>query len=545
MKFINSIFILMAVSFSCIITTGDKQENSFELDNLYKTLEILQKTQYKVNNRMSKLLELCKKRNGPNKSEETKYNKFTDYSKEITEKIEEISMEMKDYEYKHIHQKSSSTLNDSDEYSVDENNNSSSYYTADEYSNSQENNFINKNNNSEESVKAVKADDSVKAVKAVESDDSVKAVESDDSVKLINSMKSLEKSVFKLRGMYISYMSKYFYNTNESMSIFYMGSFGCDLAESILFFFTQYKDTKGLSSSKSNIYKALHAFLNNSVSITTVKQFLFNLLHNMDKGMSFIEGMNASYPILIRDLLFKPKTMNNAKLQQIISDCRTISSGLSIERDNVSMIDLVNAISISVYLDKTNSSDFLSNLLSNGIINTVEYMVCTVTDDTIKKKNIKELSILNESILHKKPIKEIPSSNLSVDLIDSVYLSICELISSSFIKDIYTCKEVSLLLYIHPVYYILKGVNFTIKKTTVGSISTGSYGIEVNIQPKKNMAGVSPDMTIQTLSLLVNSNSISITADKSISRKMEISIKTDLSCAVIAQDSKVYRSTAV
>ncbi|OAG30938.1 hypothetical protein NEIG_00422 [Nematocida sp. ERTm5] len=530
MKFINSIFILMAISFSCIITTGDKQENSFELDNLYKTLEILQNVQSKVNNRMSKLLELCKKRNGPNKSEETRYNKFTDYSKEITKKIEEISMEMKDYEYKHIHQKSSSTLNDSDEYSVDENNNSSSYYTADEYSNSQENNFINKNNNSEDSVKA---------------EDSEKAEDSDDSVKLINSMKSLEKSVFKLRGMYISYMSKYFYNTNESMGIFYMGSFGCDLAESILFFFTQYIDIKELSSSKSIIYKALHSFLNNSVSITTVKQFLFNLLHNMDKGMSFIEGMNASYPILVCDLLFKPKTMNNSKLQQIISDYRTISSGLSIERDNVSMIDLVNALSISVYLDKTNSSDFLSRLLSNGIINTVEYMVCTVTDDIIKKKNIKELSILNESILHKKPIKEIPNSNLSVELIDSVYLSICELISSSFITDIYTGKEVSLLLYIHPVYYILKGVNFTIKKTTVGSISTGSYGIEVNIQPKKNMAGVSPDMNIQTLSCLVNANSIIITADKSISRKMEISIKTDLSCAVIVQDSKVYRSTAV
>ncbi|EIJ94696.1 uncharacterized protein NEPG_00219 [Nematocida parisii ERTm1] len=97
----------------------------------------------------------------------------------------------------------------------------------------------------------------------------------------------------------------------------------------------------------------------------------------------------------------------------------------------------------------------------------------------------------------------------------------------------------------HPVYYILKGVDFTIKKTTSDSISTGSYGVEVSIQPKKNMAVVSPDMNIQTLSLLVNANSISITADKNTSRKMEISIKADLSCAVVAQDSMSYRSTAV
>ncbi|KAI5143494.1 hypothetical protein NEPAR04_1883 [Nematocida parisii] len=524
MKFINSIFILVAISFSCIITTGDKQENSFELDDLYKTLEILQKTQSKVNNRMRKLLEICKKRNGLNKSEEFRYNEFSGYYKEITEKIEEISMEMKDYEDKHSHQENSSNPNDSDEYSVDENNNSSSYYTADEYSKSY------KNNNAEESVNT---------------EESVNAVNTEESIKLINSMKSLEKSVFKLRSMYISYMAKYFYNADKSMNIFYMGSVGCDLAESVLFFLTQYTSTEESSSFKSNMYNRLHSFLNNSVSITAVKQFSFNLIHNMNKGMSFIEGMNASYPILIRDLLFKPKTMNNAKLQQMISDYRTISSGLSIERDNLSVIDLVNALSISVYLGKCNSGDFLSKLLSNGIINTVAYMVCTVADDATKKKNIKELSILNESILHKRPIKEIPNSNLSVELIDFVYLSICELISSSFIKDIYTRKEVSLLLYMHPVYYILKGVDFTIKKTTSDSISTGSYGVEVSIQPKKNMAVVSPDMNIQTLSLLVNANSISITADKNTSRKMEISIKADLSCAVVAQDSMSYRSTAV
>ncbi|KAI5192208.1 hypothetical protein NEMIN01_1877 [Nematocida minor] len=325
------------------------------------------------------------------------------------------------------------------------------------------------------------------------------------------------KSINALRISCINIMVQNFYthSTATSMRIVSMARLGCTAAENLMYCFVMVGE-KVLSA---DLERKLLSYCGGSGTKDAYKLFIKSLLADVKstdvKKIVPLEYLDSNYHILLLDI-FNSRALGKRELETIISDFMNMAAGISVDRPTLTVSGLIDAIAMFTVLDPYFYYYDSKKHFMNGIVNTVEYML-NAEEESTRIKNTEDLSNLVRSMASKaRRARDEECKPLNLNISEDVYNRIISYLHSETITDVYANEEVNVLTAMHPVYDMLKQVNFSID--SAGPAVSRKEKIILTVDKIKDETASTIDMS--DIQCIENAKNITVKCSSRINKRM-------------------------